>query len=170
LLYFVVYGEDVLPLVDAPYMTINKQKRSHIMAKHYMKLGKLSETENSISKDYEYSIYFDGVDIPVVEHCTGGGTRCFKEIAELPMPSVSDFVAKLIAQNNTFINKSNEIVIKEARKHRQWFLDKVADDTGVVYLRHDGFSEAELDGLPAQKVSSTRSAPPATATASGGPE
>ena len=67
----------------------------------------------------------------MVEHETGGGTLCFREIAELPMPPVSKFVEKLMAQNNTFINKNNEVIVKEARLHRQWFFE-LADFFGYV--------------------------------------
>ncbi len=140
------------------------------MAKYYAKLGKLSEEINEVSQEISYNIYFDGVNIPVVEHETGGGTLCFREIEELPTPPVSAFVAKLMAQNNTFINKNNEVIVKETRLHRQWFFDRISDDTGTVYCRHDGMDEHELDSLPAQKSSSTsRSAPPA-ATSTGDPE
>ena len=140
--------------------------------RHYPKRGKLIINKNSVSGETAYKIKFNGTDIPVVSHETGGSTLCFREVEALPITEVDPIVAAQILQSRTFVNKEGELIVKEERTHRQWFYDESADDNpSVHYYRHDGFSEQEYDNLPSQKTSSTsRSAPPATATASGGPE
>ena len=130
------------------------------MAKrHHAKRGKLVITKNSVSGEKTYAINFNGILFPVEDHTTGGLTDCFKEIAALPTVEVDDVVAKHIKQENTFVNKQGEVIVKEPRTHRKWFYSRTADDTGTHYYQHDGFSEEEYDNLPAQKATSTSRRP-----------